>query len=142
MKNDPIYLTRNDYHRLTSLLYEYLDKQLAEPAILHHLYLEIERAIKVDSHEVSPLVITMNSTVVYTIDDSQPEKITITYPEHTFPVRKFIEEKIKSIFDPLCVALLGYKAGSSFNWTNAGKTVKVFIKEIMFQPEASHLYYL
>jgi regulator of nucleoside diphosphate kinase len=96
------------------------------------LQAELERAEVVDPQNVPPSVVTMNSTVRFTIESTGQEfSRTLVYP-------KDIDTKGDkiSILAPVGGALLGLSAGDQIEWPSpGGGLLKVRIMEVVHQPE-------
>ncbi|RBP53662.1 nucleoside diphosphate kinase regulator [Arenicella xantha] len=93
---------------------------------------ELTRANIVDPPQVPPTIVTMNSTVKFSVESSKEEFVlTLVYP-------KDIDEsgsKI-SILAPVGSALLGLSQGDEIEWPKpGGGLIKVKIEEITYQPE-------
>lgn len=93
---------------------------------------ELARANIVDPEQIRPDLVTMNSTVKFSVDSSLKEFVlTLVYP-------KDIDSKGEkiSILAPVGSALLGLSIGDRIEWPKpGGGTIKVMIKEILYQPE-------
>ncbi len=99
---------------------------------------ELDRAEIVASGDVPPSVVTMNSTVKFSVESSAEEFcLTLVYP-------KDIDgsgEKI-SILAPVGSALLGLSEGDEIEWPRpGGGSVQVRIKEVVYQPERAGEYH-
>ncbi len=78
-------------------------------------------------------VITLNSTVRL-LDQKTDEEMLYTL---VFPEQANISQGKISILAPIGTAMLGYKAGDTFEWDTPGGTRIILVKEILYQPEAS-----
>jgi len=97
---------------------------------------ELERAVVVPAQELPANVITMNSRVLIEIDGVQKE-ITLVYPADA----KLWENKI-SVLSPIGTALLGYAEGDEIEWQVPSGVSKIFIRKLLYQPEAAGDYEL
>ncbi|MPN49164.1 Regulator of nucleoside diphosphate kinase [bioreactor metagenome] len=81
-----------------------------------------------------PTVVTMNSTVQFTIAESGKQFVlSLVYPRDM----DGSADKI-SIFAPVGSALLGLSIGDELAWPGpGGKPMTVRVKQIMYQPEAA-----
>ncbi|MED5609764.1 MULTISPECIES: nucleoside diphosphate kinase regulator [Pseudomonas] len=124
-----ITVTRLDLQRLERLL-DSLDEY--GPAA-EALEAELSRANVVGHDEVPPGVVTMNSTVRCREEGSGKEYLlTLVYPEDAGG-----EGKV-SILAPVGTALLGLTVGQSIDWpAPGGKTLKLSLLDITYQPEAA-----
>ena len=99
---------------------------------------ELARAEVVDSENIPPTVVTMNSTVKFRVASSTDEFcLTLVYPKDV----DTSGEKI-SILAPVGSALLGLAQGDEIEWPKPGGGVlRVRIEEVTYQPERSGEYY-
>ncbi len=112
------------------------DRDLALLRLLHqHEYLvsELDRADVVDSRDVPPDVVTMNSRVVFEdVASGKTTEVTIVFP-HDADVQL---GKI-SVLAPVGTALLGLAKGDSIVWPFPdGKSRCLRVVAVTFQPEA------
>lgn len=118
-----------DAERLESLL-----ETLPRDGSSSHEALEAEllRADIVDSGDMPPTVVTMNSTVRFEVE-SPPEEfqLTLVYPKDL----DASDDKL-SVLAPTGSALLGLSEGDTIEWPRlAGGHLRVRVKELIFQPE-------
>lgn len=125
-----ITVTMSDFERLTALI-ESLPAGSDCDSLLH----ELGRAELVDSDDVPPLVVTMNSTVRFTLGDPGEEfRMTLVYP------REVGQPGTISVLSPVGSALLGLAAGSSIEWEGpGGSALLVRVIEVVYQPERDGL---
>ncbi len=128
-KKPNIILSSQDLDRLEALL-----DALPPNATPHKdaLLEELERAEVVEPNEIPPTVVTMNSTVRFAIENSDEEFcLTLVYPRDVNGNADRI-----SVLAPVGSALLGLSTGDHIEWPRpGGGTVKVTIKEVVYQPE-------
>lgn len=93
---------------------------------------ELERAHIVSFADMPPNVVTMNSTVVFSVKSSSEEfELTLVYPGESDDSGKTI-----SVLAPVGSALLGLSTGDEIEWPKPGGGVlTVTIKDVTFQPE-------
>ncbi|MBK6322753.1 nucleoside diphosphate kinase regulator [Candidatus Aalborgicola defluviihabitans] len=93
---------------------------------------ELGRANVVDPTEIPPTIVTMNSTVKFTVESTKNEfELTLVYPKDVDSSGKTI-----SILAPVGSALLGLSQGDEIEWPKpGGGLLKVKITEIVYQPE-------
>lgn len=93
---------------------------------------ELDRANVLASDEIPADVVTMNSTVKFTINSTDEHfTYTLVYPKDMQPDGQTI-----SILAPAGSAMLGLKTGDEISWPGAnGKALSVKIAEISYQPE-------
>ncbi|WP_166360999.1 nucleoside diphosphate kinase regulator [Pseudomonas akapageensis] len=126
-------LTRLDVQRLERLI-DSLDDSL--PGVIA-LQAELDRAEKVVGHdEVPPGVVTMNSRVHCREESSGKDyHLTLVYPQDAGG-----EGKV-SVLAPIGCALLGLSVGEQIDWpAPGGKTLKLTLIEVEYQPEAAGVY--
>lgn len=132
-----IYITRFDKARLMRLLRS-LDAAEQPREEIEDLEHELERGTEVESTEVAPDVVTMNSTVRVTdLDADTTHLYTIVFPSDA----DFDKGRI-SILSPLGTALLGYRAGDVVTWEMPRGTRRLRIEELVYQPEAAGDFHL
>lgn len=136
MKQQPdITISELDLKRLESILSTLPDKELDRIEFLED---ELERANVVDSAVIPPNVVTMNSTVRFSVSASdQSFCLTLVYPKDMTSDGKTI-----SILAPAGSAMLGLMEGDEIDWpTPDGREMKVKIDEILYQPERAGAYH-
>jgi regulator of nucleoside diphosphate kinase len=129
-----VVLTSQDLERLEALL-ETLPTN-AFPA--KELRAELDRSEIVEPEQIPPSVVTMNSTVRFSIDSSSDDFcLTLVYPKDV----DGSGDKI-SILAPVGSALLGLSTGDEIEWPRpGGGMIKVRIVEIVYQPEREGKFY-
>lgn len=100
---------------------------------------ELERGNVVDPAAVPGNVVTMNSTVKFSVSSSQQTFcLTLVYPKDMTDDGKTI-----SILAPAGSAMLGLLEGDEIEWpTPDGKAMKVKVEEILYQPERAGEFHL
>lgn len=98
------------------------------------LLAELERADVVAPEAIPPDVVTMNSTVKFTVSSSNEAfNLTLVYPKDVDDSGTTV-----SILAPVGSALLGLSKGDEIEWSKpGGGTISVRIDEIVYQPERS-----
>lgn len=93
---------------------------------------ELARANVVSPSEIPPTVVTMNSTVKFSVESTQEQfELTLVYPKDIDSSGSKI-----SILAPVGSALLGLSQGDQIEWPKPGGGVlKVRIEDITYQPE-------
>ncbi len=126
-----IILTSVDFDRLEALL-DSLPKN-AFPGRAE-LRAELERAEVVSPDRIPPNVVTMNSTVRFTIAESgETFRLTLVYPKDVGTDADRI-----SVLAPVGSALLGLAVGDELQWPRPGGGVStVRVDEVVYQPERS-----
>lgn len=100
---------------------------------------ELGRATIVDPWDVPPRIITMNSTVRFTLQGIEGEWCrTLVYPKDAARGGDTL-----SILTPVGSALLGLAEGDSIAWTGPDdKPLVVKVLEIIYQPERAGDFHL
>lgn len=124
-----IILSSQDLERLETLLYALGNSLSPDRAAL---LAELGRADVVEPQEIPPTVVTMNSTVRFTVEGREQFCLTLVYPKDVDGQADRI-----SVLAPVGSALLGLSVGDSISWPMPGGVVQVKIEEIVYQPERS-----
>lgn len=129
-----VVLTSQDLDRLEALL----ETLPANAFPVKELRAELDRSEIVEPEQIPPSVVTMNSTVRFSIDSSGDDFcLTLVYPKDV----DGSGEKI-SILAPVGSALLGLSTGDEIEWPRpGGGMIKVRIVEIVYQPEREGKFY-
>jgi regulator of nucleoside diphosphate kinase len=119
-----IIVTTRDFERLIALI-----DSLPPTAHCEGLLGELERAELVDGDEVPPVVVTMNSTVRFSLGhDGEAFCMTLVYPREA-------GDNTISVLSPVGSALLGLAVGSSIEWAGPNGPLVVRVLDIVYQPE-------
>lgn len=132
MKSKPnIFLSEIDSERLERLLDSLSSSAFPGKA---ELQAEIDRAEIVASEDMPADVVTMNSTVQFTVLSSREAfSLTLVYPKDADGSGKTI-----SVLAPVGSALLGLSTGDEIEWPKpGGGTLKVRVDQVLYQPERS-----
>lgn len=134
-KKPQIFVTSQDMDRLEALL-----ASLPADAFpgKETLQAELERAEVVESAKIPPSVVTMNSIVRFTIEDSGKDfRLKLVYPKDINGNTDRI-----SVLAPVGSALLGLSIGDELEWPGPGEgMIKVRVVDVIYQPErAGELY--
>jgi regulator of nucleoside diphosphate kinase len=126
-----IVLTSLDFDRLETLLDSLPSNAFPGKAELQR---EFERAEVVAPDRIPSNVVTMNSTVRFTIAESGDTfRLTLVYPKDAGGETDRI-----SILAPVGSALLGLSVGDEIQWPRPGGGVStVRVDEVVYQPERS-----
>jgi regulator of nucleoside diphosphate kinase len=130
MKNQPeITISSLDADRLYALIESLPNDGLIG---INKLEKELDRAKIVEPSDVPPTIVTMNSTVRFSVESSLDEfLLTLVYPNNI----DASGDKI-SILAPVGSALLGLSQGDQIEWPKpGGGLIKVTIEDITYQPE-------
>lgn len=103
------------------------------------LFAELDRADVVEPAAVPPTLVTMNSSVRFTVLVTGVTMVkTLVYPKD-----QAANENNISILTPLGSALLGLSVGQEIEWQiDAQKTMRVRIDAIEYQPESAGDFHL
>jgi regulator of nucleoside diphosphate kinase len=133
MDEKTIWITEIDLSRLRALIIDAQGTEYRKSIYLKKLVHELDRARVVPSREIPPTVITMNSRVtLLDLDTNEEESYTLVFPEDADGAQGKI-----SILAPIGTAMLGYKAGDTFEWDVPDGERRLRIQHILYQPEAS-----
>ncbi len=125
-----IYVTEIDKTRLSDLV------ALEQAPDVFELEHEIERAIVVQAQQVTPDVVTMNSTTRLRLDDEKMD-VALVYPEDADDSARKL-----SVFSGVGTAILGYKEGDVIDWRISNRTRQIRIEKVLYQPEAAGDFHL
>jgi regulator of nucleoside diphosphate kinase len=124
----PIVITSRDYDRLEALLGSLPAGGFPNKAALEA---ELERAEVVSPERVPSNVVTMNSTVRFTIaQGGENFELTLVYPKDAGHPDRI------SVLAPVGSALLGMAVGDELDWPRPGGGVStVRVTGVLYQPE-------
>ncbi|MBQ5939240.1 MULTISPECIES: nucleoside diphosphate kinase regulator [unclassified Massilia] len=93
---------------------------------------ELGRADMVEPWDMPPDVVTMNSRVRFSFDNSEEEvTLTLTYPKDMTDSGEQL-----SVLTPVGTALLGLKVGDSIAWNRPdGGRFHITVRGVEYQPE-------
>jgi len=128
-----IFITDDDMARLKDLVRRGRLASRRDQAHLEELEEELDRAEMVAAEDVSPDVVTMHSTVrVRDLDSGRSVVYTLV-----FPGEADIDRQRISVLAPIGTALIGYRVGDLIEWATPGRTRRLRIEDVLFQPEAA-----
>ena len=133
MLDREIVITASDQNRLRNLLERFRRWHIRDRAHVDHLEAELDRAAIVLPVDVPVDVVTMNSEVAVRDMDSNKE---MTFAV-VFPSDADISRQRISILAPMGTAVLGYRVGDTIDWKVPGRTRRLKIERVLFQPEAA-----
>ena len=126
-----IYVTKLDYERLTDLVRQEPAPGLAP--VVAALQKELKRAHLVESYDILPHVVTMNSRLKLRKMRSDDElHFTLVYPPEADAARERL-----SVLSPVGVAVLGCRLGDQFRLSHPDGPASYWVEAIMHQPEAA-----
>jgi regulator of nucleoside diphosphate kinase len=130
---DKITVTNLDFKRLSQLIQNCRDRKNVDIEYLTFLSRELQRANKIDSKEISPNFVTMNSIINVTfLDSGKTMDLRLVYPQNANFSKGLI-----SILSPLGCALLGYESGDIVTFVAPKGEIQVKINDVIFQPESN-----
>ncbi len=133
-----IYVTEFDMKRLRELIDLARRAEAYSKDYLDKLSVELDRGQLVAPEDVPKDVITMNSRVCLTDLDTGEETVyTLVFPENAD-----INQGKISVLAPIGTAMFGYRIGDAFTWEVPDGVIRLQVKEILYQPEASGDYNL
>jgi len=133
MRDGEIVVTEFDEIRLRNLLEGTWRLNARDRTHVDHLESELNRAQVVPRTEVPPDVVTMNSEIAVRDVDSNEEMTFVV----VFPSDANVNRQKISILAPIGTAVLGYRAGDTIEWNVPGRTRRLRIERVLFQPEAA-----
>lgn len=133
-----IYITSSDMLKLENLIEGRREGNVKDKEHLAELGNELESAVLMDSKDIPPNVITMNSRVLMKDLDTQ-EEMTYTL---VFPADANIKENKISVLAPIGTAMIGYKVGDVIEWPVPSGQRRLKVIGILYQPEAAGDYHL
>ncbi len=128
-----IYITEDDFARLTNLVGSTTAAVNSDELHSRDLRSELNRAVRVPRTHIPADVITMNSRVVLR-DLKTGERFECTV---VFPGQADVNKGRISILAPIGTALIGYRKGDTIEWNVPGGTAHLKVEEILYQPEAA-----
>ncbi len=128
MDTPPITITRPDFERLEKYLDSDAVQKLPGSSML---YEELMRANVVETEDIGPDIVTMNSTVGFMDEQSKTShQLTLVYPDQAGTPGTV------SIFAPVGSALLGLSVGQSITWRiPGGRQLQLRVVSVSGQPE-------
>jgi regulator of nucleoside diphosphate kinase len=133
MAERDIVITEEDAEKLRMLLEGALQRTVKDRDHLLRLADELDRARIVSASEVPPDVVTMNSELeLRDLDTGEKMAFTVVFPSEANADQRKI-----SVLAPVGTAVLGYRAGDSIEWAVPGRTRRLRIERVLYQPEAA-----
>ena len=133
MPDRDIFVTEEDARKLRTLLVGVRERSVRDREHLQQLDDELDRARVVPASEIPADVVTMHSELALRdLDTGEEMTFRIVFPSEANADRHRI-----SVLAPLGTAVLGYRAGDSIEWVVPGRTRRVYIERVLYQPEAA-----
>jgi len=133
MNQPSIFITTKDVEKLRDLIRDAYHTEYRGSDYLKKIAEELEKASVVLPDQIPADVITLNSTARLVDRETKEEMVySLVFPEDADTSQGKI-----SILAPIGTAMLGYKAGDTFEWDTPGGKRIIRVKEIVYQPEAA-----
>jgi regulator of nucleoside diphosphate kinase len=133
MLDREIVVTEFDQSRLRNLLEAVKHWNSRDRTHLDDLEAELDRADVVLPVDVPVDVVTMNSEIaVRDMDSNEEMTFAVVYPSDADVNRRRI-----SILAPIGTAVLGSRVGDMIDWRVPGRSRRLKIERVLFQPEAA-----
>ena len=133
MADRDIFITEEDHQKLMQLLEGARQRQHRDLAHVEQLDAELDRAHIVPGGEIPPDVVTMNTQVALRDLDTGGEMVLTL----VFPHEANVDQRRVSVLAPLGTAVLGYRAGDTIEWEVPGRTRRLQVERVLYQPEAA-----
>lgn len=135
MRNSPftgtIYVTKLDFKHLSELVRQ--ENPAATTRATMALEQALTRAHLVDSYDILPDVVTMNSRLKLRSMNSPEElSFTLVYPPEANEARRRV-----SVLSPIGIAVLGCRLGDQLVLPQSGSDESYWVDAILHQPEAA-----
>ncbi len=124
-----IIITQEDMQKLKKLVDAEVDDAKNKPHVLD-LDNELKRAEIVSKNEIPDDIITMNSSVLLSLD-GMDETITLVYPHEAD-----VDNNMLSVLSPIGTAIIGFREGDVVEWAVPSGITIIDIKKVIYQPEA------
>jgi regulator of nucleoside diphosphate kinase len=133
MPERDILVTDDDARKLRTLLVGVRERSVRDRDHLQRLDDELDRARVVAASEIPADVVTMNSKLALRdLDTGEEMMFTVVFPSEANA-----DEHRISVLAPLGTAVLGYRAGDAIEWVVPGRTRRIRIESVLYQPEAA-----
>ncbi|MDX9702570.1 MAG: nucleoside diphosphate kinase regulator [Candidatus Auribacterota bacterium] len=138
MVQKEIYITEYDMRRLRNLIQVAREFSHEHEKYLSDLEKELDRGKVVNSRDIPPNVITMNTEVcLKDLNENKEIIYKVVFPDEANATQGKV-----SVLAPIGTALLGYKVGDVIEWQVPAGTARLKVKKILYQPEAKRDYHL
>ncbi len=131
-----IYITEMDRDRLIKIIESEQHSNKMPTQSIQSLEGEINKAIIVKPRHVPKNVITMNSRALLHFDNQEKE-VSLVYPHEAN-----LDAHKMSVCSPVGTAILGYREGDIIEWEVPSGITEIYIKKLIYQPEAAGDYHL
>jgi regulator of nucleoside diphosphate kinase len=131
MANRTIYVTQNDAQKLRNLLKTVKKFYDHDRDDLQELEAELERSDLIDSDDIPPDVITMNSKArLLDLDTKEEIVYKLVYPDDAH-----VDQNKISVLAPIGTAMLGRQVGDIFEWEVPAGLRRLKVEAILHQPD-------
>jgi regulator of nucleoside diphosphate kinase len=138
MQDRTTYITRFDLERLEDLLAGVREFSYRDRGDIEELEAELQEGTLVDSKNVPPNVVTMNSRVeLIDVDEKKPMIFTLTFPRDAD-----IDTGKLSVISPVGTAILGHSEGDIIEWRVPAGDRRFRIEKVLYQHEAAGDFHL
>jgi regulator of nucleoside diphosphate kinase len=133
MRERDIFVTEDDARKLRTLVTGVRGRSVRDRENLQQLDDELERAQVVPASDIPADVVTMNSELALRDLDTGEDMVFRV----VFPSEANADQHRISVLAPLGTAVLGYRTGDVIEWAVPGRTRRVRIERVLYQPEAA-----
>ena len=133
MPERDIFVTEDDARKLRTLLVGIRERRVKDREHLQQLDDELDRARVVPASEIPADVVTINSQLALRDLDTGEEMVFRV----VLPSEANADQHRISVLAPLGTAVLGYRAGDAIEWVVPGRTRRIRIESVLYQPEAA-----
>jgi regulator of nucleoside diphosphate kinase len=133
MPERDIFVTEDDARKLRTLLVGVRERRVKDREHLQQLDDELDRARVVPASEIPADVVTINSQLALRDLDTGEEMVFRV----VLPSEANADQHRISVLAPLGTAVLGYRAGDAIEWVVPGRTRRIRIESVLYQPEAA-----
>ncbi len=132
MKEQPIMMTYSDHRKLAGVVEaRRFDSNRFDIRAIERLAGELARAQLVESQDIPPEVVTMDSNIsVRDLDSNEMLIFTLSWPDQSDAFNGRI-----NVLAPLGMALLGCRIGQNIQWPVPCGMRRLRVEDIVFQPE-------
>lgn len=126
-----ITITKIDKERIAKILNTVSSDPETTDKAVKALECELERAAVVEPVSIPRDVVTMNTRALVQLNDEEME-VSLVYPHEADA-----DEYKLSVLSPVGTAILGYREGNVIEWDVPSGIAKIWIKKVLYQPEAA-----
>jgi len=128
-----IFITESNLKRLETVIQYAPISNECQKDNLERLSEDLQRATVVDSKDIPPDVVTINSTLqMRDLDSGEEMMFTLVSPSNADISRGRI-----SLLAPVGSAVVGYRSGDIVEWRVPAGSKRLKIEKVLYQPEAA-----